>query len=146
MIVHNDPNAIALAHLNRRTGSAAVVTPEVNGPARKYLLFNRLGCEMEFLYVAVHPPRKLRNVWRFHRNHPTIAALGNVVHVLHIHARSAFLRSCKQVRRGGQTCAQTQTISQKITSVLHGSSSLRLGGPSCPQQLNGHWIEEGCTA
>src|SRR2546427_6452743 len=58
VVIHHDSNAIALVHLNRRTRSAAVVTPEVNRPARKYLLFNRLSNEMEFLYVSVHAPRK----------------------------------------------------------------------------------------
>ena len=31
-----------------------------------------------------------------------------------------------------QTSAQTKTISQEITSVFHGSSSSRIGGPNCP--------------
>src|SRR5713226_48871 len=146
VIVHDDPNAIALVHLNRRARSAAVVTPEVNDPAGKYLPFNRLGNEMEFLYVPVHAPRKLRNVGRFHGNAPTAAALGSVTHVLHVHARSALLRGCKQARRRGQTCAQTKSISKEITSVLHGSSSSRIGGPKCPRETQWTWIEERCTA
>src|SRR6266566_6078660 len=134
MVVHDDPNTIALVHLNRRTRSAAVVTPEVNDPAREYLLFNRFGNEVEFLCVSVHAPRKLRNIWRFHGNDPTAGALGSMAHVLHVHARSAFLWGCKQARRGGQTCAQTKSISKEITSVFHGSSSSRIGGPNCPPQ------------
>ena len=129
MVVHDDPNAITLVHLNRWSWSAAVVTPEVDDPARKDLLFDRLGGEMEFLYVSVHAPRKLRNVGRFDGKDPTAGALGRVAHVLHVHARSAFLRGCKQVGRGSQTSAQTKTISQEITSVFHGSSSSRIGGP-----------------
>src|SRR6266436_1362152 len=92
MVVHDDPNAIALVHLNRWARSAAVVTPEVNDPARKNLLFNRLGNEMKFLYASVHAPRKLRDVRRFHGNDPTAAALGTMAHVLRVHSRSAFLR------------------------------------------------------
>ena len=134
VVIHHDSNAIALVHLNRRTRSAAVVTPEVNRPARKYLLFNRLSNEMEFLYVSVHAPRKLRNVGSFHGNDPSAAALGSVAHVLHVHGRSALLRGCKQARCSGQTCAQAKSISKEITSVLHGSSSSRIGGPKCPQQ------------
>src|SRR2546425_6456016 len=146
MIVHDDANAIALVHLNRRARSAAVVTPEINHPARKYLLFNRLGNEMEFLNAPVHVPRKLGHVRRFHGNHPTVAAHGCMVHVLHVHARCVRLRRCKQTRCGCETGAHAQTIFQEITSVLHSRSSLRLGGPNCLQQLNGHWIEERCTA
>src|SRR5207245_1802246 len=66
-----------------------------NDPAWKYFLLNRLGNEMEFLYVSVHAPRKLRNVGRFHGNDPTAATLRSVAHVLHVHSRSAFLRDCK---------------------------------------------------
>jgi len=122
VIVHDDANSITLVHLNRRPGSAAVVTPEVNDPARKNLLFNRLGNEMEFLNVPVHSPGKLRNIRRFHRNDPTVA-LGTVAHVVHVHARSVRLLGCKQARCGRQSGAQTKSISQEIASVLHGSSS-----------------------
>src|SRR5437870_10353434 len=125
MIVHDDPHAITLFHLNRRTGSAAVVTPEVNGPARKYLLSNRLGNEMEFLNAPVYAPRKLGHVRCFHGNDPIVAARGCMVHVLHvhIHGRSVRLRRCKEARGGGQTCAQAKSVSKEITSVIHGSSS-----------------------
>src|SRR5439155_25027655 len=70
MVVHDDSNAITLVHLNRRARSGAVVTPEIDHPPRKNLLLNRLGDEMEFLYVSVHAPRKLRNVGSFHGNDP----------------------------------------------------------------------------
>jgi len=129
VIVHDDPNAITLIHLNRWPWSTTVVTPEVNDPAWENLLFNRLGDQMEFLNASVHAPRKLRNVGRFHGNDPTAAALGSGAHVLHVHARSAFLPGCKEARCCRQTGAQTKSISQKITSVLHRCSSLRLGGP-----------------
>src|SRR6266852_1588111 len=146
MIVHDDPNATTLVHLNRRTGSAAVVTPKVNDPARKYLLFNRLGDEMEFLNARIHAPRKLRNVRRFHRDDLTVAALGCVAHVLHVHGRSVRLRRSKQVRCGGQAGAHAKSISQEITSVLHGSSSSRVGESSVLEKLNGHWIQGRCRA
>src|SRR5216683_3960740 len=145
VVVHDDPNAITLVHLNRWPWSIAVVTPEVNDPAGKDLLFDRLGDEMEFLNAPVHAARKLRNVRRFHRNDPTVA-LCTVAHVVHVHTRSVRLRRCKQARCGRQTGTQTKSISQEITSVLHGSSSLRLGGPNCPEKPNGHWIEETYTA
>src|SRR5713226_7845560 len=43
VIVHDDPNAITLIHLNRWPWSTTVVTPEVNDPAWENLLFDRLG-------------------------------------------------------------------------------------------------------
>src|SRR3989475_6465824 len=75
MVVHDDPNAIALVHLNRRAGSAAVVTPEVNDPARKDLLCDRLGNEMEFLNAPIHAPRKLGHVRRLDRLGRSVPAL-----------------------------------------------------------------------
>src|SRR5437899_11110553 len=107
---------ITLVHLNRRAGSAAVVTPEVNDSAGKYLLFNRLSNEMEFLYVSVHAPRKLRNVGSLHGNDPSAAALGSVAHVLHVHGRSALLLGCKQATCSGQASAHAQSISNEITT------------------------------
>src|SRR5882762_1841689 len=95
MVVHDDPNVIALVHLDRRPRSAPVVTPEVNDSPWKYLLFYRLSDEMEFLDVSVHAPRKLRNVRRFHGTNATAGVLSSVAHVLHVHARSTFLRTCK---------------------------------------------------
>src|SRR5581483_2563609 len=125
MVVDDDPNPITLVHLNRRAWSAAVVSPKVNDPARKDLLFHRFGNEMKFFYVSVHAPRKLRNVGGVHGNDPTATALGSVAHVLHVHG--FFARpcgGCKEARGGSQTCAQTESLPKEITSFLHRSSSL----------------------
>src|SRR6266705_793722 len=89
---------------------------------------------MEFLYVSVHAPRKLRNVGRFHGNDPTAATLRSVPHVLHVHARSAFLRGCEQARYGSSTGTQAKSISKEITSVLHSSPSSKVRGPNCPRR------------
>src|SRR5713101_8028868 len=75
VVVHDDPNAITLAHLNSRARSPAVVTPEVNDPARKNLLFYRLGDEMEFLYVSVHVPWKLGHVPRLYEHRRNVPVL-----------------------------------------------------------------------
>jgi len=119
VIVHNDPNAIALVHLNRRARSAPVVTPEVNDPARNYLLFNRFGDEVEFLNVSVHAPGKLRNVRRFHRS-DLATALGGVAPV---------------GLQTGEARQPNLRPDQEYFSGNHVGSSwlflLRLGGPNC---------------
>jgi hypothetical protein len=58
----------------------------------------------------------------------------STANVFHVHARSAFVRGCKQARRSGQSCAQTKSISKRVTSVLHGFSSSTVKGPRCPQK------------
>src|SRR5258708_7424148 len=75
VIVDDDPDAITLVHLNRGAWCAAVIAPEVNDPARKYFLLNRLGDEMEFLYVSVHSRGKLGNVRGFNRTREIVPAL-----------------------------------------------------------------------
>src|ERR1700735_1120868 len=138
VVVHDDPNAVTLVHLNRRPRSAAVVTPEVNRAARKYRLFNRLGDEMKFFYVSIHAPRKLQYIGRLHPNDLTVAALLSVAGVLHVHvdARSVQVRRCKQARCGRQTGAQAKSISPEITSIFHNSSSSRVEGSNYRQKLN----------
>src|SRR6266852_7220665 len=137
MVIHDDPYPITLIHLDRWTRRPSVVPPQVYDLAGDQFLLHGLGNQVKFLRSAGHAPGKCRNVRRFHGNDPT-AALASVAHVLHVHvfsaAFSARLRGrCKEARCGRQTGAQTKSISQEITSVLHGSSSSRHGGPNCPQ-------------
>src|SRR6202034_4890728 len=127
VVVDDDANAIALVHFNRWARSAAVVAPEVNYTSRNNLLFHWLGDQVELLHIPFHPPRKLRNIGRFHRNDQTAAALGSVAHGFHVHGCSTFVRGCKQARRSGETRAQAERISKEITSVLHGFSWERIG-------------------
>src|SRR5712691_6230422 len=47
VVIYDDPDAITLIHLNCRSWSAAVVTPQVYNPAWEYLLFDRFGDEMK---------------------------------------------------------------------------------------------------
>src|SRR5713101_6168077 len=138
MVIHDDPYPITLIHLDRWTRRPPVVPPQVYDLAGDQFLLHGLGNQVKFLRPAGHAPGKCRNVRRFHGNDPT-AALASVAHVLHVHvfsaAFSARLRGrCKEARCGRQTGAQTKSISQEITSVLHGSSSSRVGGPNCPQE------------
>src|ERR1039458_7956128 len=115
MVVDDDANAIALIYLNRWAWSTAVVTPEVNYTSRNNLLFHWLGDQVEFLHASVHAPGELRNVGRFHGSHQTAAALGSMVHAFHVHAHSAFMRSCKQARRSRENRAETERIPKEIT-------------------------------
>src|SRR5712692_5889892 len=134
MVIHDDPYPITLIHLDRWTRRPPVVPPQVYDLAGDQFLLHGLGNQVKFLRPAGHAPGKCRNVRRFHRDDPT-APLGSVSHVLHVHAFSARQRGgCKQARWGRQTGSQTKSISQEITSVLHGSSSSRVGGPNCPQK------------
>src|ERR1700719_4114939 len=68
MVVDDDADSIALGNLNRRSRSAAVVTPEIDNSARDDFLLHGLGDEMELLDVSIHPKRKVRNVGCLSRN------------------------------------------------------------------------------
>src|ERR1700751_3222666 len=68
MVVNDDADSIALANLNRRSRSAAVVPPEVDNSTGNDFLLHRFGDEMEFLHVSVHPKRKFGNIRRQDRN------------------------------------------------------------------------------
>src|SRR5579859_405862 len=138
MVVHDDPHSIPLIHLDRWAGSATVVAPEVYDLAGHQFLLHGFGDQVEFLRPASHSPRKLRNVWRFHGDDPTAAASGSLTHVPRFHARSVLLRGRKQARCGGQTGTQAKRVSKEITSVLHGSSSSRVEGPSVLERPRGH--------
>ena len=147
VVVDDDANAIALIHLNRWSGSAAVIAPQVGYTPRNNLLFHGFGDQVEFLYASVHAPRELRNIGRFHTNDRTAAALGSMAHVSHVLVCSTFLRGCKQARRSCENRAETERISKEITSALHGSSSSTVGRTQSSQGTSaGLWIEARCVA
>jgi hypothetical protein len=82
---------------------------------------------VEFFHASVHAPRELRDIGRFDRDNLTVAALGSMAHVFHVHASSTFVQDCKQARRSRENRAETERVSKEITSALHVFSSSTLG-------------------
>ncbi len=121
MVVHNEANAIALVHLNRGPGSAAVVTPQINDFARNNFLLYRLGDEMEFLDVAIEAKRKVGYIWRL-RKHRSVAVMHSLPLRFHFHAGHVpmhlhFLGG--QHFRGSENSCSRENIPQKSSPVTH---------------------------
>src|SRR5947207_13656169 len=53
-VLEDHTYAIALRHLNRRTGAASVVTPRVDGLERRARSLHRFADEVENLYASIH--------------------------------------------------------------------------------------------
>jgi len=139
MVVHDDPNAIALVHLNLGR-SAAVVTQSVQPPAGKISCLTARR-QMEFLNAPSMRHGSCGTVRRFHRN-DLIAPLGSMVHVahvLHVHARPVCLRWGVQQRGTAANPAPNQRyFFRKSTSVLIALPLQDLATQLSPKKLNGH--------
>ena len=84
MVVHDDPDPIPLDHLNRRTGSAAVVPPEIYDLTGNQLLLYRFGDEMELLRAIDYAIRELWHVRSFNGNDPSTLRT-SMARMCHLH-------------------------------------------------------------
>ena len=76
-VLEDHTYAIALLHLDRRTGAASVVTPRVDGLERRDLSLHRFADKVENLYASIHFVRQVRHVRSEHgeTGHPRLCAI-----------------------------------------------------------------------